>query len=771
MVRKKCGHQAIEDDPHPYCDICALELRGGLCTETDTCRNCEDALPKTWVTIRLYREKRDLRKTTEHRKQLELLHQLFGHYDNVDQPVIITAQAALDAARALIASSDPPAKSPSSNSSSDSSSLDDLPTTDINTNLDFAFSSDSDLDFVDAAMGSKSKKSSKETKEQKAPSAQSQANAAGFQAMTDSDAAAHMKYLKLQNQQMAAFMSAKTAADVPADNTPAKPASKPAAALMRSPPPVSRSHQLDKPRDSSRKRKSRSISQTKHRKARSPDSTSPKKKQRSPSRNQRSTSRRRKRSASGSGSRKRKNRSASRSHSRGSKRRHTRSDSRQRKVSKRHKRYSYSRSPSSDSSRASSSSSHYSSQRRDKRHSKRDHRRRRSRHSRDRSRDRSKRSRSPRRSLQKQRQQRDNDQRAQRSPQPLADMQHYDQQHDSQQPGQDFTHMKHFDFGQYDDFAPPSDDSDAERPIAEPKSDSFPFREVIELLAKHSDVTLDEPAQARGLKFSMASDDVTGPVTPEFAALTTTQGVRSAISLWESEFFRKNTKRNKPVKARRLFKCDKLRSSLRAYKSGDKHCNMDPLYYQRQPYSWLAQPKTTMEMLTTDVTYMELQMRNILRVANFMEVVNQTINAGYEEKFDEPIMRKLHRCSRHATGDIIKLATNMFCGLATLRKDDILHRSQKIPEKFALLLRHATVGDAQTLLSDETLAEVDAVYTHKLSNTTLERAASSNRGKRGGFQNHQGNYQGGNRGGRGHSNWKQSEFKSQHASGQNSNTR
>ena len=294
---------------------------------------------------------------------------------------------------------------------------------------------------------------------------------------------------------------------------------------------------------------------------------------------------------------------------------------------------------------------------------------------------------------------------------------------------------------------------------------------MIELFAKHSDVELDEPAQGKGLKFTMASDDPTGSVKPEFAALTTTQGVRSAVSLWESEFYRKNTKRaNKPVKSRRLFKCDKLRSSLRAYQAGDKCVNMDPLFYERQPYSWLAQPKQTMELLTSDITYMELQMRNILRVVNFVEVVNQTMNVGFNEKFDEDVMRKLHRCNKHATGDIIKLATNMFCGLATLRKDDILHRSQKIPEKFALQLRHEPISEARTLFSDTTLAEVDQVYTHKLSNTTLERAASSNRGKRGGYQNHQGNYQGGYRGGRGHSsNWKQSESKGQHANGQDFN--
>jgi len=293
-------------------------------------------------------------------------------------------------------------------------------------------------------------------------------------------------------------------------------------------------------------------------------------------------------------------------------------------------------------------------------------------------------------------------------------------------------------------------------------------------MAEFSDVNLSEPAQSPGLKFSMASDEAAAPVKPEFAALTTTKALYSAVELWQSEFKRKDTKRRKPVRHNELFKCDKLRSSLRAYKSGDPFVNMEPLLHERQPYTWLAAPVKSMEILHSDIRYMELQMRNILRVANFVEVTNQAMNKGFDKKFDEARLIKLHRCNRHATGDIIKLATNMFCGLAVLRKDDLLTRSYKIPEMHATKLRHSDIGSAHSLLPEELLAETDLAYTHKLSNTNLERAAYGNRGKqqRGGFHNTRANYQGGNRPGRGHANWNTSEFKSaQHDKGQNSNNR
>ena len=286
-----------------------------------------------------------------------------------------------------------------------------------------------------------------------------------------------------------------------------------------------------------------------------------------------------------------------------------------------------------------------------------------------------------------------------------------------------------------------SEDSDNERVIVEPKKDIFPFREMIVMLAKNSDVELADCNRSSGGKHVMASDDTSGPPKPEFAALTTTVGVVSAIKLWEDEFKRKDTTRVKKVKKRELFKCDKLRSSLRSYKSGDEWANMDPLLHEKQQYSWLADPEKNMKISQNDVTYIELQMRNILRVASFLEVVNQCVNKGFEQKFDEDVMVKLHRCGKHATGDIIKLAANMFCGMGVLRRDEILNRSDRIPPKLASRLRHAPIGNARTLFPEELLVEIDKVYTQKLSNQALEKFASPN--QRRGRGNFRGGYQGG----------------------------
>ena len=199
MARKQCTHQAIKSDPHPFCDTCALELRKGLCTATDTCRFCEDTPSSRWDDIYACRLKRDVRNQAERARHLDFLHQTFGHFNEVE-PTIITTQAAVDAARALVARADASNSDSNSDSSSgsDSSSVDETGDLDVSvSSQNFIYPSDTDQE----AMGSKKKKEVKE------PSAQSKANADGMKRMTEADAAARMKYLARETQQMKAFMS------------------------------------------------------------------------------------------------------------------------------------------------------------------------------------------------------------------------------------------------------------------------------------------------------------------------------------------------------------------------------------------------------------------------------------------------------------------------------------------------------------------------------------------------------------------------------------
>ena len=714
MVRKECKHTSIEDDPHPYCDECAVDLRGRLCTETDTCRNCDTIDLDQWEIIHDYRAKKDSRRQAEKTKRLNFLHAKFGHFT---KPFVISNEEAANAVSAVV-SDNLPADSISS-SSLDSDHVLEIDQPDLH-----LFTSDSDVELFN--MGKNDKPTT---------SKQSKKNEAGAVEMAAPDVAAKLKaFMDQQAKSMAAFMATSSAADVP--ESPSRPSgktkTKAAPSTAQSTIPVAkRSHRISQGRDKksksgsgSRSRvhkvkdvrdKSKSVSRSHRRHSRSQSKRGSKsKRKRSISRE---SSHHKQRKAS------RRKRSRDRSHSR-----------RRRSFSHGRKRKDYSRSISSSSSSSDSSRLNSRDRRRKRKADRRNRDRRRSRDSRSRD----SRSRSPRlRKHARKAYSRDQQLRQRRSREydspDRGDF--YEEQYDD-----GFQQQRRFDTMSQDD-GRISEDSDNERVIVEPKQDVFPFREMIALLAKHSDVDIADCNRSSGGKHVMASDDTSGPPKPEFAALTTTVGVVSAIKLWEDEFNRKDTTRVKKVKKRELFKCDKLRSSLRSYKSGDEWANMDPLLHEKQQYAWLADPEKNMKISQNDVTYIELQMRNILRVASFLEVVNQCVSKGFEQKFDEDVMLKLHRCGKHATGDIIKLAANMFCGMGVLRRDEILNRSDRIPPKLASRLRHAPIGNARTLFPEELLVEIDKVYTQKLSNQALEKFASPN--QRRGRGNFRGGYQGG----------------------------
>ena len=747
MVRKECKHTSIEADPHPYCDECAIDLRGRICTENDTCRNCQDISLDQWEVIHEYRAKKDDRRQAEKTKRLNFLHAKFGYFT---KPFEITAEQATEAVEAV-------AEANTADLFSDSSSLDSnhgFGTVDTRLHLFSSSSDKSELVFSDMGKTSTKKPSTSE---------QSKKNEAGAAVLVAPDMAAQLKFMQSQSKALTDFMRASSAADVQVSPSPivkTKPKVTASAPAIQQ-PAAKRSHRLSQGREKERRSKSVSRSKTNKDKSKS-HSRSHKSHSRSVS--SRKKSKRKRSVSSSSPDRKqrkssRRKRSRDRSHSR---RRRSFSHGRKRKSRQ------YSRSVSSSSSSEDSRRDTSRDRRRKRKANRRSHEKRRA----NRSRSRDDRSRSPRvRAPTRKSISRDKEIRHQRSHEFNSTARdEFEPYHDYDYDQQGSYSQQRFDAVSQDD-GPPSDDSDAERVIVEPKKDLFPFREMIELFAKHSDIELSDCSRVSGNKHVMASDDVGGPPKPEFAALTTTVGVVSAIKLWEEEFLRKDTKRNKPVRKNELFKCDKLRSSLRSYRSGDDWANMEPLLHEKQQYSWLAEPDTKLKVKKTDVAYMELQMRNILRVANFLEVVNQTLNKGFELKFDEAVMKKLHRCGKHATGDIIKLAANMFCGLSLLRKDDIIAKSNRIPPKLASRLRHSPIGNARTMFPEDMLVEVDKVYTQKLSNQALERYATPgnrpNRGhqggyqggyQQGGYQQYQGGYHGSYQGGYGQQQH-QSEFK------------
>ena len=702
MVLKPCGHSSAEIDPHPYCDSCATDLTinptGRLCIPTDSCEYCEDTPSTIWKLIDRYRtNKRKRRKRIEGRRQ-ESIHEVCSTEAVRDRK--LSVRKALQAVEAVQKSTDVTADTKTVDYHSENAFFDIFNTT----------PEGSDFSFTDN-MGSK--------KEVKKPTA------AATKAVKQAAIEKRLEAMRVKMERE--LEGAEAPEDVPV--SPPKKSAKPSSRASSSTSIGTKSKKKRRvsispiPKDKRQKR-SRSPQHSGDRKQkrtrsdqRSPskDRSPAKASRHRPDSDRRRHSTREKRSHS---SRRRadKRRSMSRSVSRHRRDQPTyemheasRSRSRSRQRDSRRARRSFSSQRSNRSYTGIISQRRQFEAREEKKRQDESYRSDR-RHSR---------SRSPRaRHSDKRSDSRDRHQRKQRT---------------SYSPGEVYRQAKlmfeSFREKQLEEEGVIDDaDSDDDLDLVEPSKTVFPFKEVITLMAKHSDVELKEGASYTSRGFQMASDDPASNVKKEFKALTTSLGLVEAVKLWQEDFAKRDAKPKKKVKRGEFVKCNKLRSSLRSYKSGDDWLTMDPLFHEKQNYAWLAQPSQNVSVTQSDLIYMEGQMRSILRVVNFMEVLNQTVNAGLALPFDIDIMQKLHMCNKQATRDLIKLSTGMFCGIAQLRKDDILMRSPKIPTKLETRLRHTELAEVQNMFPEQLLVEIDGVYTQQLSTSVMEKYTVKGKG-------------------------------------------
>ena len=672
MVLKPCGHSSAEVDPHPYCDECAFDKtvnpKGRLCTPTRLCEHCRESTSLVWKLIDKYRSNKRRRRERVAEKRQDAIKEICADAS-------ISRAKALEAVTTVINS----AEVTENTSTVDYKSVAE----DADRQLfDFLNTTPEGSDFSFPGMG-----------EKKVKKASSSATTASKKA------ALAKRHEALRAQMEKELAEADGPEDVPVTTT-AKTSSRASSTVSVKP---KRRPDLSPITKDKKQKRSRSRQRTPTKRS---SNTKPSRNRSDSDRREKRRSSRERRSQS-SKRRPTKRRSLSRSVSRHRQDKYARRDSRSRSRSR--KRDSFRERRSCSSQRSARSYTGLISQRRkaEEREERREQE--------DSYRDDRHRSRSPRtRKVDRRSHSRDRQRRHQRA---------------SYSPGEVFRQAKQM----FESFREKqlieegdADDSDDEE-LVEPSNAKFPFKEVIDVMATHSDVELKEGASYTSRGFQMASDDPSTNVKKEFKALTTSLGLVEAAKLWQEDFARRDAKKEK-VKRGKFIKCNKLRSSLRAYKSGDDWLTMDPLYHEKQNYAWMAQPSEKIPVSQADIIYMEGQMRSILRVVNFQEVINQTVNAGLAQPFDVDIMLKLHKCNKQATRDLIKLSTGMFCGLAQLRKDDILLRSPKIPVKLEFKLRHSELADVQNMFPEELLVEVDGVYTQQLSTTVMERYTGRGRG-------------------------------------------
>lgn len=272
-----------------------------------------------------------------------------------------------------------------------------------------------------------------------------------------------------------------------------------------------------------------------------------------------------------------------------------------------------------------------------------------------------------------------------------------------------------------------SDSSEDREPDA-PSGYDFPFRDVIKLIAKNSDVNIIPlEGQTKRRKLRLASEGKRDD-TPGFVALTTSPGVKAAVDEWMADFNDKDTRRaKKAVRYCEAFKCKLLVPSMKTYTAGDKVLTLDALQTPSRKYGWLAEPAQRLTVWDSDIQHIEKMARGMVRVLNFQEAVHQTMNTALDDQFKPEVVAKLHQCSKQATKDMVQLASSWLCTIVQLRRDGILCYSDKIQKHHAQRLRHAPFAEDRELFPSELLEEVDKQHTQDLTNKTMTQTLREER--------------------------------------------
>ena len=283
------------------------------------------------------------------------------------------------------------------------------------------------------------------------------------------------------------------------------------------------------------------------------------------------------------------------------------------------------------------------------------------------------------------------------------------------------------------DFSDTGDASETEQGDSQEDTE-FPFKDVIRLIARKSEADIkDVQTKAQKRKLTLLSDENTEEPA-DYAALTTAEGIVTAVDAWFEEFFDRDVKndKGKPVRYKDMFRSKLLRPALKTYKEGDTRIRLTPLDKPKKTYSWLPTSSKRHSITDQDLQYVEELARGGLRVVSFKELVNQALNASLADKGLDA--ERLHRCSKEANKELLRIFTCLLGTCTQMRRDDVISRIQDtLTTSQRARLRHADVVTETELFPPELLQELDKEFqstlTTKAMQHTLRNTGATGRGR------------------------------------------
>ena len=267
----------------------------------------------------------------------------------------------------------------------------------------------------------------------------------------------------------------------------------------------------------------------------------------------------------------------------------------------------------------------------------------------------------------------------------------------------------------------------------------YPFRDVIRLIARHSEAEIrDVKTRSSKRRLTLLSDDAVEEAA-DYAALTTASGIADSFTAWLHEFEERDVKENKgkPVRYHELFRSKLLKPSFKTYKAGDDMLKLSALKKPQRSFAWLPSVSKKHAVWDNDLLYLEELIRGGMRVISFKELVNQALNRALAGEARASDTERLHKCSKEANKELLRVFSCLLGVVTQVRRDDVVSRVvDTLTISQRARLRHAPVVAEDDLFPEQLLVDLDKEYQASLTTKAMQHTlrtqrpagGSSNRG-------------------------------------------
>lgn len=247
-----------------------------------------------------------------------------------------------------------------------------------------------------------------------------------------------------------------------------------------------------------------------------------------------------------------------------------------------------------------------------------------------------------------------------------------------------------------------SDESDDASSVAKQQPEPITFSSILHMIRSFSDAELVTVEPSAVEEWS-----ATRPGEGEaYVALSTLKSTILPLKAWAAEFAAKDMKEG--VKWGRVFKAAAMKPKTKAYRAGDKVLPIEPYVLPANDFPWLGKAPATVTVNWSDMNALEVMIKQLIRVNNFLAAANTAGHKADESDFDKSFRMALHISRQASLRETQSIMSQLLGAVVTIKRDAVLAVSDaSLKTGMKKALRHDDLLNGAFLFTPGTLEKVD----------------------------------------------------------------